>query len=41
MLSLNLALNLAQTSGLFCKHCKLVPSLNDPQLDIAPRRGVN
>jgi hypothetical protein len=41
VLSLNLAFNLTQTSGLFCTQGELVSSLKDPQLDIAPCRGVD
>lgn len=41
VLSLNLAVNLAQSLSLFRKLCKLVPCLTDPQLDIAPRGGVD
>ncbi len=41
VLSLNLALNVAQTSGLFGTHCKLVPSLTYLEFHIAPRSGVD
>jgi hypothetical protein len=41
VLSLNLALNVAQTSGIFRAKCKPVPSLNYLELDGAPLRGVD
>jgi hypothetical protein len=41
MLSLDLAINFAQTSRLFRVRRKLVPTLSDPSFDVVPCGGVD